>query len=309
MEKEKLERVAIQIYKVIEEGPTSGRFPQCTATQIVIQSPFICKELGPVFEKHGLELCNDTAEINRPFSALFFERDFIRRRSQTAEDQDTKDHLVVLCKVIDDELGPTIDLVNVLQREKKITFKLLWTLFPPDALAVAWENGYHQGYRVTRASIQERNTDVLDDEYPTRAPYHSPPPPPDFEYSGTSARHRRPIRRPRVRVHRDSSPGRGVYFSIDCQYVQFDGTRYGYATRAFSIASFEGKKDITDLQVYPYMAKINPESLHDTLVKRGERVLHFQGVHYMQYNGLVVRRDRTHQHREVFVDSWNDEVS
>ncbi|MCJ1243692.1 hypothetical protein MMC30_000889 [Trapelia coarctata] len=307
-EKEKLERVAIQIYKVVEDGPTSGKVPQCTATQIIIQSPFLCQELGPTFEKHGLELYNDTVEINRPFSALFFERDFIYRLSQTAEDQDTKDHLTLLCKVIDDELGPVIDLVDALQREKKITFKLLWTLFPPDTLVMAWENSYHQGYRVTGASTQERTTDVLDDEYPRRVAYHPPPPPPDYDYNGAPARHRRPIRRPRVRARRDPSPGRGEYLNVDCQYVQFDGNRYGYATRALSIASFEGKKDITDLQVYPYMANTSPESLHDTLVKRGEQVLHFQEVRYMQYNGLVVQRDRSHHHREVIIDSWNDET-
>jgi len=85
-------------------------------------------------------LLNDTVEIHRPFSALFFERDLIYKLCKTVEDEDTKDHLALLCNVIAQELGPTIDLVEALQRESRITFKLLWSLFPLDILAVAWEN-------------------------------------------------------------------------------------------------------------------------------------------------------------------------
>lgn len=152
------------------------RFPQYTASRIIIQSPFICKELGPVFEKLETELFHDTVEIDRPFSALFFERDLIYWLSKTVEDQDTKDYLALLCNVTDEELGPTIDLVGELQRERRITLMLLWTLFPPAKLVVAWENGYQQEYRVTRAFEQNKTTNVLDEDYPLRAPYYPPPP-------------------------------------------------------------------------------------------------------------------------------------
>jgi hypothetical protein len=134
---EKSEGVVLQTYRIPEDGATYGKVPQYTASRIIIQNPFICKELGSVFEKHELELFNGTVEIDRPFSALFFERDLIYRLSKAVEDQDTKDHLALLCNVIDEELGPTIDLVGELQRERIITFKLLWTLFPPTKLVIA----------------------------------------------------------------------------------------------------------------------------------------------------------------------------
>ena len=284
---------------------------QFAATQIIIQSPYLCKELGPAFEKHGLELFDDSIEINRPFAALFFERDLVYRLSKTVEDQDTKDHLRLLCKVIDEELGHTIDLAEALQREKKTTFKLMWALFPPGTLAVAKEHGYYQGYRVIGSSTHDRPTDVLDEDYSRRAPYHPPPPPPpaDFDYPVTQVRRRAPVRRLRVRERRDSSPGGGEYLNIECQFVQFNGSRYGHGTRNFKIAPFEGKMNVTDLDLYPYSVDDDNGNLRDTLVKRGERVLRFQDVHYMQYNGLAIQSIKTTHHREVGYSHWNQEVS
>jgi hypothetical protein len=77
--------------------------------------------------------------------------------------------------------------------------------------------------------------------------------------------------------------GSGQDFAINCEYVRFDGVRYGHLHKTLLIHFFEGKRDITGLEVYPLELAADPKLVRDGLTERARRVLEFQAIHYVRY--------------------------
>ena len=225
-----------------------------------IQSPYLLKELRPFLEKHQVKFDDENAIIKRPFSVLFFERDHIHELSKRMEeDEQTKEHLELLCKIINEELGTTIDDFETLEPEKKITHDLLWTLFPPGTFVISAARPYHQGYRVARTPMY-------------------------------------------INDHADN------YMYAECEYVKFDGLQYGIVTTLVIFPHFEGKQEISKLNAFPSTLDEYSEDLRDRLIQRGEMVLRYQDVHYMQ-GGPLSRDTEAVQYDEVVKDIWKGQVS
>ena len=159
--KTKFEGAAIQIYKKPDSQPGYANVAEYRVSTLKLQSPFLRDALRPILEQHGLRFEEEHVSIHRPFQALFFERHRIQELTTEAEDPDAREHLELLCRIINEELGSVIDEYEELMTQGKITYDLLWTLFPPEALAIG-KDGYHnQGYRIKSAAYDGKSLKLI----------------------------------------------------------------------------------------------------------------------------------------------------
>lgn len=72
-------------------------------------------------------------------------------------------------------------------------------------------------------------------------------------------------------------------FQLACQYIDFDGKRFGFVDTNVQIGHFTGTKKITDLNIYPLQHHKDLENVQRQVVARGERFRDLTGVHYKSY--------------------------
>ncbi|KAK3705883.1 hypothetical protein LTR37_013036 [Vermiconidia calcicola] len=75
-------------------------------------------------------------------------------------------------------------------------------------------------------------------------------------------------------------------FWLTCQYVDYDGTRFGTQKLNVNIPRFEGTRPITGLPTLPLEHHANKNELKGKLIERGNKIEHFAGPHYRAYSGL-----------------------
>ncbi|EMC99821.1 hypothetical protein BAUCODRAFT_30235 [Baudoinia panamericana UAMH 10762] len=79
--------------------------------------------------------------------------------------------------------------------------------------------------------------------------------------------------------------GNPVYW-LTCQYIDFDGTRFGTNKLNMSIPAFEGTRPITNLPTLPLEFYGDKDELRNKLILRGGKVEALAGSHYRAYNGV-----------------------
>ncbi|KAH9828061.1 ATPase family associated with various cellular activities (AAA) [Teratosphaeria destructans] len=79
--------------------------------------------------------------------------------------------------------------------------------------------------------------------------------------------------------------GNPVYW-LTCQYVDYDGTRWGTQKLNMSISSFDGTRPITNLSTLPLDFHHDKANLVARLIERGGKVERLAGSHYRAYNGI-----------------------
>ncbi|KAK5724159.1 hypothetical protein LTR17_013540 [Elasticomyces elasticus] len=79
--------------------------------------------------------------------------------------------------------------------------------------------------------------------------------------------------------------GNPVYW-LTCQYVDYDGTRWGTNKLNVCIPAYEGTKPITSLPTLPLDFHGDKDALIDRLVERGGKVETLAGSHYRGYSGV-----------------------
>ncbi|TVY81240.1 ATPase family AAA domain-containing protein 3-B [Lachnellula suecica] len=82
----------------------------------------------------------------------------------------------------------------------------------------------------------------------------------------------------------------GEFFSLECRYIDCDGSRFGYVETSIEINSFNGVKRLTDLDAIPSHLHPDIESLIRRLRARGERFELLNGFHHMSYSGFYTSR-------------------
>ncbi|QDS74141.1 hypothetical protein FKW77_001155 [Venturia effusa] len=96
-------------------------------------------------------------------------------------------------------------------------------------------------------------------------------------------------------------------FQLTCQYLDFDGRRFGYVDSSVQIPHFTGTKQITELNIYPLHHHKDVQNMKERLVMRGERFREFTGVHYKSYRehcNLVSMKSLTRQvDRRIIIDA------
>jgi hypothetical protein len=157
---------AIQKFLDRDRALLFDRYPNLKTTDIRIQSPLLRAELRTILNGYELDFDDeDGVIISAPFEPLFFTRHAIWRRfkqleelqSDNAEEDDTElaetyAHMKLLIDdVLNDAMADWIEEADNLRQEKKITYNLLWTLFPYKSIVVANDiAGYQQAYQVEK---------------------------------------------------------------------------------------------------------------------------------------------------------------
>lgn len=77
-------------------------------------------------------------------------------------------------------------------------------------------------------------------------------------------------------------------YQIDCYYLDFDGNRFGPVHRRFQIRPFEGRREITSLDVHPIEYQANHEDLITNLTKRGADFVGLTQVSHKYFKGRTI---------------------
>jgi hypothetical protein len=75
--------------------------------------------------------------------------------------------------------------------------------------------------------------------------------------------------------------------SLSCQYVDWDGVRFGLAECSLDIVNFTGTKKITDLEAFPARFLEDREGIEEEVIARGKKFEELTGVHYLSYRESV----------------------
>ena len=80
----------------------------------------------------------------------------------------------------------------------------------------------------------------------------------------------------------------GLYYSLSCQIVDWDGENFGFGNAQFNVWDWEGTKKITKLSTYPLEYHPNVNKVKDELVARGKAFEDLSGYHYKYYQGIAI---------------------
>ncbi|GME62479.1 Cytochrome P450 [Neofusicoccum parvum] len=77
------------------------------------------------------------------------------------------------------------------------------------------------------------------------------------------------------------------FLEVLVKYVDWDGTRFGYASDRLKLWAFPGTKALSSLRVFP--AKYHPalDLTKEAALERGRKFRDLSGVHYKAYSGIV----------------------
>ncbi|KAF2151737.1 P-loop containing nucleoside triphosphate hydrolase protein [Myriangium duriaei CBS 260.36] len=116
----------------------------------------------------------------------------------------------------------------------------------------------------------------------------------------------------RYGVNHQNKPG----FWLMLQYVDYDGSRFGYQKLNVFLGSWAGTRPISSLSGYPLEFHKEKDELRTKLIARGAKVESLAGSHYKAYDGIGWRYDYRGQKEKfsikgrIVVDThgWNKNV-
>lgn len=82
----------------------------------------------------------------------------------------------------------------------------------------------------------------------------------------------------------------GEFFTLECRYIDCDGSSFGYVSSSVDIHKFEGVKKLVDLDALPSHLHPDVGNLVDRLHARGEKLEQLNGFHHMSYSGFYTAR-------------------
>lgn len=86
---------------------------------------------------------------------------------------------------------------------------------------------------------------------------------------------------------KESSFMKGVWYSIEGQYLEYDGKDFGFGTMSADVDSFKGARKITSLACYPLQYHRDPQALRARLIERGKRFVSLRGMNYRFHKGMA----------------------
>lgn len=78
-------------------------------------------------------------------------------------------------------------------------------------------------------------------------------------------------------------------FWLTCQYVDYDGTRFGTNKLNVCIPAYDGTRPIASLPTFPLAFHGQKDELVAKLIDRGCKIESYAGCHYRGYNGVAWR--------------------
>lgn len=76
-------------------------------------------------------------------------------------------------------------------------------------------------------------------------------------------------------------------WTIQGEYIEYDGTDFGYARDYFSIRPYDGYKALQDLTVMPLQYYPKNESLRAAMIARGKKFVGLHKIHHREYDGIA----------------------
>jgi len=143
----RFDSAAMQVFKQSEKEMVLNNVANFKTSFIKVQSPILLDELKQLLEPNEISFKKNYAEIHSPFQPLYFIWDKLRERRDEA-DPETRKHLDVLLKFMDEDLGETYKTCQELERQGRITYDLIWALFPRGTYVLSAMFGYNQAFRV-----------------------------------------------------------------------------------------------------------------------------------------------------------------
>ena len=85
-----------------------------------------------------------------------------------------------------------------------------------------------------------------------------------------------------------SSNACGRFYQLQCQYVEWNGENFGYASTVQQVMEYQGTCKISQLSTFPLKYHPDVERTTDRLIARGIEFERMAGYHYKAYNGVAV---------------------
>lgn len=96
----------------------------------------------------------------------------------------------------------------------------------------------------------------------------------------------------------------GEFFTLECRYIDCDGSNFGYVSSSVDINKFEGVKKLVDLDAFPSHLHPDVADLVNRLHARGKKLEQLNGFHHMSYSGFyTARSSRQIRKRHVCISS------
>jgi hypothetical protein len=86
---------------------------------------------------------------------------------------------------------------------------------------------------------------------------------------------------------KDSHFMKGVWYSIEGRYLEYDGKSFGMGTMHTDVMSFTGSRKISSLDCYPLQYHKDPEGVRATLIERGKKFAALKGMNYRYHKGMA----------------------
>jgi hypothetical protein len=77
-------------------------------------------------------------------------------------------------------------------------------------------------------------------------------------------------------------------FALNCEQIDWGGTTFGRSVTMQYIAAFEGTKQITQLQQFPFAFHPGKDAVRERLISRGKQFEALKGYHYKSYGGTAI---------------------
>ena len=79
----------------------------------------------------------------------------------------------------------------------------------------------------------------------------------------------------------------GEMYTIETEYLDYDGKKFGMAQAKFDLKEFKGVRKITSLPLYPLKYHTTSEALKSQLLERGKRFTTLDGMQYKSQQGMA----------------------
>jgi ATPase family associated with various cellular activities (AAA) len=123
---------------------------------IVIQSELLKGVLGDVLKDYpGITTALKRVEFHAPFQPFVHRWEAFAKAREEATDSETRTHVNLLWKVLEEELRETIREKNDHVRNGVLRFDNIWTIFEPGCLVYHLDDGHDRVYRLKSGSFAQ----------------------------------------------------------------------------------------------------------------------------------------------------------
>ena len=77
------------------------------------------------------------------------------------------------------------------------------------------------------------------------------------------------------------------HWIVKGEYIEYDGTDFGYKVQSFTIHPYDGYKALQDLTVMPLQYYPKKEALRAVMIARGKKFVGLHKIHHRTYDGVA----------------------